>query len=460
MIEQSDYLEGYYEPVFATRWQFTWLCGLILSFCYGLPLVEVTTMARVNPKLFDIFFVVGMFTVFPNLPRIGQVPTFIRVWAWLVVTFCVCALIWFPQFPWFYGKFTIFYALKYLEGLLAIYMVARITLTSRQKKILQYMVVIGGMVVALYAIPEYIRGGTVRTIVASAGKEITVRKGVLTSSLSKTSYLHVALFSAMASVMTIALFPALKSAISRLACLGLGLFISWPALACGGRAGPVGVIMSWGYLFLVSKGTFKTTTIILMILLVGLSGLYAPRFFSLEYLAEKSLTVQRFIEGEESEERLSILDRLTANWYDLSLYRWQGWRIPFIGGGFYAVPHTLPDGTRHWRLGYGIHNAYLFALEQGGVVAFVLFIAFMVCCWKALSRVRKSDIAADIAFVTGMQAFFFSLLFVAFSGLFWINNATGDFCSHLIILLVIAAKTSTGEVEPSYGYEADYNNSF
>ena len=55
------------------------------------------------------------------------------------------------------------------------------------------------------------------------------------------------------------------------------------------------------------------------------------------------------------------------------LYSWQGWRLPVFGGGFYAVPQ-MEQGELVYRQGYGIHNIYLFPVEQGGVLAFVLFV--------------------------------------------------------------------------------------
>jgi O-antigen ligase len=71
---------------------------------------------------------------------------------------------------------------------------------------------------------------------------------------------------------------------------------------------------------------------------------------------------------------------MVLDYYQIELYRWQGWRIPFIGARFYVAPHTYPDGTRHYRCDYGVHNGHLFAFEQGGLAAFILFIAFLVIC--------------------------------------------------------------------------------
>lgn len=459
MIYDDEEVVGL-EPEAASKWQFLWLCGLVLSFCYALPLVIVTTKYRMNPRLYDVFFVIGMLTVFPNLRKISQLPKLFRVWCWIVATFTVCAVIWLPQFPWFYGKYIVYWLAKYFEGLLAIYMVVRIPLTSQQKKIMHYLVVVGGIVVACYAIPQYLRGGAGPIYIPRAGKELVFRAGTLTSCLTPGGYLHVAIFSTMASVMTLAFYHSLKSTISKLLCLGLGVFVSWPAFFCGARAGLVGPILAWGYLFLVSKASFKAIIIVLMLFLSLFTLVYTPKMLSPEYLSEKSLSIERFLEAEEGTAKLDIRSRFTLDWYQPSLYRWQGWRIPFIGAGFMVAPHTYPDGMRKYRVGYGIHNAYLFALEQGGVAAFILFIVFLFYCWKALSKARRSTIADDVAFATGVQAFFFSQLFIAFSGPFLLMEATGDFCSHLIILIVIAVKTSVKETDEYYSYELDYADDF
>jgi uncharacterized membrane protein len=140
----------------------------------------------------------------------------------------------------------------------------------------------------------------------------------------------------------------------------------------------------------------------------------------------------------------TIWTRLSLKHYQLSMYRWQGWRIPFVGGGFMVVPITEPGGTLRYRIDYGIHNDYLFAIEQGGLVAFILFIAFLIACRNSLKRMHTSDKnEADRAFAIGMHAFFNALLIVMLGGqVFWHGFEKVNFNTYMILLFVLASTMS------------------
>jgi hypothetical protein len=435
-----------FEPLLASRWQFFWLCCVILSFCYELPLVRLTTMDRLNPRFFDVVFLVGVITVLPGLNRAGQTHKVFRLWAGIVAIFAFCALVWAPFFPWYYGKYTIWYALKYLQGLLVMYMIIKIPITASQKRILHYLVIVGGTVVALVAAAQYLRGGVGTIYVARTGEELKGMEGILFSSLGR-GYFHTAIFSSLSSVMTLVLFPGLRTTISKMFCLVLTVFIGWPAFFCGSRAGPVACLLSWGFLFLLAKISFKTVIIIVVITTLLFLSVYVPKMLSMEYWAEKSLSFKRMVTIEESGGGgfNTLSERL--NMYTVSLmrlYRWQGLRVPFIGAGFYVAPHTHPDGTLKYRTGYGVHNSYLFALEQGGLGAFILFIAFLIACHKNLKIMRKPyNNESDRSFATGMHAFFFALLIVMLPGqIFWHGFQKVNFNTYLILLFMIACMNS------------------
>ncbi len=427
----------------ATGWQFLWICCVILSLCYERALVRLTTMDRLNPRLFDVVFVFGILTVLPTIRKFTQLPRVFRLWGWIVATYCVCAVLWVPFFPLYYGKYTIFFALKYIQGLIVIYTVLNIPLTLQQKRILHYMVVLGGVWVAVTAIPEYLRGGVGKTFVTRTGEEVETFAGTLWGTLGN-SYFHISMFSSLSSVMTLALFNSSKTRASKLFWLGLGVFVAWPAFFSGCRGGLFTCVLAWLVLFFMSKGSFKTATIIGIMTISTLIFLIAPYILSYTYLSEKSATFARFAVTEQRGVGSSISSRLTANWYNLNLYRWQGWRIPFIGAGFYVAPHSDPDGARHWRPGYGIHNDYLFALEQGGVGAFVLFILFLVACHRNLKEMRRPyNNDADRIFAMGMHSLLYALYVTMLGGqIFWHGFEKANFNSYLIILFMLACTNS------------------
>ncbi len=439
-----------YEPLAgATKRQFLWLCALFLSFCYELPLVELTSMDRVNPRLFDVVFLAGLFFIYPTIDRTIPTPKLFKIWVGIVAIFGFCAAAWTLWVPFEHIKFSWFFLFRYVQGLVTVYMVIKIPLSSRQKKILHYLVVVGGVVVALYAVPEYVRGGTVKMAMKKTEKEVIVAEGVLLSCLGPNNF-HLAQFSAMASVMTLAFFHAAKTSVTKFLCFALGAFVSWPAFFCGSRGGMVAVGLSWGFLFLFSKFSFKANVIILMVLAFFIIAVLSPQLLSVSYLREKSLTFDRFF-GKREAGTGEIFHGFDFNMEMVRGYRWQGWRIPFIGAGFGFAPVTYPDGTMVYRHSFGIHNSYLFALEQGGLGVFVLFIVFLVVCSKSLKRMRKwPSNKSDYAFALGMHSYFFAILVVMLPGqIFWRGFGSVNFNTYLIMLFILA-------IIPSHSSEQEH----
>lgn len=462
-MNSEPYTENYAEgqevlyaeqPAGASKGHFIWLCALILSLCYEMPIVQLTSMDRLNPRLFDIVFLIGLFTIFPNLRGAGQVSRLFCIWAGIVAVFCICAIVWFPIFPWYYGKYCIFFALKYVEGLLCIYAVAKIQLTSHQKRILYNMVVVGGVIVAVYAIPEYF--GRTRPQTFVVGKEYVYKEGTLFSCLGM-SYFHVSLFSAVSSFMTFARFNACKSTFARLKWMGLGFFVAWPAFFSGCRAGFFAWIIGWLVLLIISKVSYRRVIIGLAIPL-AIFMFITSGFSKLSTISEKSLTFQRFEVGEERGAANSIMSRFTLDWYELSAYRRQGIRIPFIGAGFYVAPNVDKSGIQIYRVGYGIHNSYLFALEQGGLGAFFLFIWFLITCWKSLKRIRlPGNNEIDRAFATGMFAYLCAIIIVMQGGqVFWYGFGKVNFNTYIILLFILAVKQSISTEEYYLKDEFEY----
>ena len=428
----------------AGKWQFLWLCFLILSFCYELPLTDVTTYFRANPRLFDIASILGFFFVLPGLRRTEPLPRLFRWWAAIVVWFVFCAALWASVWlPWAAaGKFSVFYAIRYIQGLFVLYLVASIPLDARQKRLLHYMVVIGGIVVAIYAIPEHLRGGTVRQLTEE--KELRYSAGELFSCLGPT-YFHIAMFGALSCAMALSLVALPRAPIARWSIIFVAFFVAWPSLFCGARAGllGVGLVILVGLIFIKPLRTRLTAIALGAGLMLGLGVLGE---MTLEEVAGKSYGFQRLVGIEERGRGNVIAGRIMTGvdfitGKNADLYEWQGWRLPVFGGGFYAVPRLQADGELYYRRGYGIHNVYAFPLEQGGVVAFVLFFGFLIACFKDLRKMTKLPGSEDQAFALGAWVFFLALLIVAWGGqVFWRGFGTENFNAYILVLLVLATK--------------------
>lgn len=433
----------------AIRLQFYWLCCLLLSFAYELPLLELTSMDRVNPRLFDLAALFGFIFVLPTIKkRSHRLPRPFKTWRWLVFWFVFCAIIWSITFlPTDKAMYSLFYAFRYLQGLIVIYLALKIPISPEQKRVLHYVVVAGGIFIGLFCIPEYIFGSTRRYI--AGGKEISLAPGTLLGPLGAT-YGHIAAWTSLAFAMTVSLVDARFTRQRRWIILGIALFVAWPGLVSGSRSGFFSIILIFA-LALVYLPKLRNRIMVGTAIAILFGGLLAVQLPSVDKMRGASHSIDRLLGAEEAVTRdtgefsNSIMERLqigegNIQGYTLELYQWQGWLLPLIGGGFYVVPHTL-SSSLHYRVGYGIHNGYLFPLEQGGVLAFVLFIAFLVICFKQLRIMKCSMIHQDASFAMGMWLYFVILLLRNWVGSpFWLSVGSENFGTFLVLLIILACK--------------------
>jgi hypothetical protein len=408
---------------------------LILSFAYELPILELTPYDRLNPRLFDFMFVLGVFTVLPRLRRGMRVPSLFRIWAALVSVFCLCALSWAVLFlPWEYGQFSLFFAGKYIEGLIIIYMAFRIPMDTRQKRIIHRMVIVGGMFVAFYAVPQYINSKPeVGEWEISGGKAVSTYGQVVFGPLSR-SYFHIGIFSTLALAMALALVSTPRSVGRSWLYLGLALFVAWPALVCGSRAAILGVV-----LVLVATSLAKPR-VAKKLAILGVVALLSVHALNVNIKAEKiegiSRGLERFSEYE-GDSPDSLVNRLFID-FSIREYVWGGLLVPFIGAGFYVAPVGTDLATATYRVGYGAHNTYLFAFEQGGTIAFLLFLLFLLWAMRCLYKMKGSSFSVDSEFGLGMFSFLIALLVVSFGGqVFWQGFNTGNLNTYIVLLLVL-----------------------
>jgi len=110
--------------------------------------------------------------------------------------------------------------------------------------------------------------------------------------------------------------------------------------------------------------------------------------------------------------------------------------ILLVGAGFYVAP-VYVDGHEKYRVGYGFHNAYLFALEQSGIIGFVLFLIFLFSMGTYLVRARRRNFGYEGDFGNATLAIFLAMLVIGWIGLgFWLGF-TGFLPVYLILIYIL-----------------------
>ena len=432
----------------ADKWQFYWLCGLIVSFAYELPLAFLTPYDRTNPRLFDVFVVVGLLTILPKLlkHRTNVTKPF-RVWASLVGWFCFCAIVWaITVLPWEYGIHSLWRAAKYIEGLLAIYMATQIPLDARRKHILHGVLVFGGVFVAVYCIPEYVRGAT--SVIIREDLEVNITEGTLVGPFG-ASYFQLAQTSALFFACAVTYFASPRLGLANILGTAIVAFLAWPALMSGSRTGLGLILITTATLAIFDKSTRKMFLIVFVVLIP-----ITAAFVDLDRVSnfvETGATLQRFEGFELEDSDNSIAERIRVV-MDFSSYM-AGDLLPLIGGGFYVAPvkregfHFAPliSGGELYdcRIDFGIHSIYLFPLEQAGVIGLVLFLKFIIEILRSLWKSRSQDEPANLPLSNALFAYFVATLIVGVGGHnFWQGFDSGNFNTLLITLLLIAITPS------------------
>lgn len=440
-IKPMNYISAYQQrtqcPLRARKIELLWLLGLVLSFAHEHPILILSSMDRVNPRLFDIMVVIGALLVLPKLRRTIPLPKEFYYWALIVTIFVICAIIYtIFLLPSGYGRFSLYFAAKYIEGLLAIYIALKIPLSQEQKKKLIWFIVIGGVYVASYSIYQYFTTTAGGMVEIAPEKFVYYYEKVLTGSLS-TGYFHLAQFSSLCAIATLSLVDTVRGLAKRWGLIALTGFVSWPLLFSGSRTGVALLVFSLCIGFLLLRGA--RSLFIGLLILIGVFLVVTPHAIYLEVLNE-STTYSRFLENQDHSYN-NIGSRLTSIFaFDLDSYVWSN-LMPFIGGGFYVAP-IIDGDIERYRVGYGFHNTYLFAFEQGGIFAAMAFLFFLYAVIRKLNRVRMTaGNSVDRAFAIAALAYILASLPVYLAGqIFWIGFETGHFNTFLLIVLFIALR--------------------
>lgn len=444
----------------ASRYEFGWAFALILSFSYELPLVTLFGADRTSPRLYDLLAVLGAVTILPRRWNPRVFPSAFWEWTKVVAVFCGCALFYgllLPFHIWFYSAY---YALKYLEGFMVIACFLGIPWSDKQKLLFMRGVTAGGAFVALWCILEYRYGaglmGQVREIQISEDKVYSISDARLLGPLSLT-YFHLATFSSFAAVITFSRIAMARQAGTQCMLALLGAFVAWPAMFCGSRSGLALVgLGSLGVWMLMRKSSARAALAV-----IGGTLLVGALMWSFRGDGSgRNLTVERMQRFQDSE-RESLAARLLLGFtYTIQSYMYP-WLLPFVGAGFYVAPMesdgvslrrsdtdiftTAADGREmKFRIGYGIHNAYLFPLEQGGILGLMFAARFFWQVFRSASVARAMNRGGRGALGIATLATLFSFGAVFLSGqIFWIGFGTGHMNTMYVLIFCLSATTAT-----------------
>lgn len=411
-----------------------WL--IVISFSYEKPLMLLTNYDRFNPRLFDFALIIGIF-VTCKTKSFYKDTIFVR-WALIIFWFVICTIfgLVFYDFPVNIKYFMIFYLIEYIKGLALLFIFLRIPRATYSINTIIYPLIVGSVFVSFYCVIEYFIG-----IDEVALKDsLTFKKPKeLVWGPFNVSYLHIANYLPLGC--TILLSKFLYTNKNRVLWLVLWLFVCWPIFFTGSRTIIFLCLISFSLVLLFSIKKRKLFRNIL--LCVALPTFILP-FTS---VLEDNYTINRlqsFESGERQGSNNSIGERmLYAVNFDIEHYD-QATYLPLFGGGFYVAPI---DGN--YRVSFGFHNIYIFALEQSGLIGLVLFLGFLIAFIAKTNRfLRNNRNDPYFWFVLAIFSYIISLFVIGWSGhTFWRGFATGNINTLRIFICIVVSCYISGFIQ-------------
>jgi hypothetical protein len=408
-----------------------WVWFLFFSFAYEKPVFIVSSFDRLNPRLFDLVLLLGLTFLFKNR-SIYKNPVF-KQWITIVMWFTFVVLIGAFAFPldWKVKMYMFYFLFEYYKGLLAIVVFLSIPQRYYSLEAIVSGLIAGGLFVAIYCLYE-LKVGVAETIVTD---DIVLSKPIETVwGPFVGSYFEIAVFVPLVSSMAFVLLMHGKW-LSRKIMSVLTLFISWPVLFTGSRTAIFLFLLT--IMIIVIVNLRRSILVFIPLLLFTFSSLILTDTKNLLFDSDHNYTIERMLSLEQDNHHDSILSRLLLfKDFNLDNYDYRD-LMPFIGGGFYVAPVSGEA-----RVGYGIHNIYLFPFEQSGIIGVVFFILFIYVSIKILLEGLRTLDKGSLSywFVVAVYAYFVASLIIGISGhSFWGGFSTGNFNSLRILLLVHAS---------------------
>lgn len=408
-----------------------WIWLLFFSFAYEKPVFIISSLDKVNPRLFDIVLLMGILLTFSKKTKYKN-PVF-RQWALIVFWFTIVValgVIFYP-FPWSVKQFMFYFLFEYYKGLLAIWIFLSIPKNYYSLETIVHALIAGGIFVAAYCVYEF-NAGISEVIIA--GDNVMRKPAGMVWGPYIGSYFEISVFVPMAFSIAYVLTLHSKGK-NKILMIMVTLFISWPILFTGSRTTIFLWLLTLSIIILISLKKNIWMLLTIATLFVGTITLTNKLDFFFD--VNKNETLSRMAYLEEDNHHDSILNRMlliasfSFEGYD------QGEALPAIGAGFYVAP---VNGA--YRVGYGVHNIYLFPLEQAGVIGLILFFMFIYVSIKILRKGLKQLDKNSLSywFIVAVYAYFVASLLIGISGhTFWRGFTTYNFNTLRILLLVVAS---------------------
>ena len=408
-----------------------WIWLMFFSFAYEKPVFLISSLDKVNPRLFDILLLLGILITFKK-KTIYSNPIF-KQWAIIIFWFTIVTLIGVMIFPftWQIKQMMFYFLFEYYKGLLAILIFLRIPKKYYSLDTIMNAMVAGGVFVASYCVYE-LNTGISEVIVA--GNNVLMKPAGMVWGPYIGSYFEIAVFLPLAA--SISFVMLLHSKVKNKIFMSIvTLYISWPVFFTGSRTAIFLWLLSLSIIILLSLKRSIFVLLTMCVLLAGTATLTTKLDFIFD--VNENQTLERMRSLEEGDHHDSILNRifLFKN-FDISSYD-QSDVLPIIGGGFYVSPTN-----GHHRVGFGVHNIYLFPFEQAGIIGFILFLMFIYVSIKILRKGLKQLDKNSLSywFVVAVYAYFVASLLIGISGhTFWRGFTTYNFNTLRILLLVAAS---------------------
>ena len=329
-----------------------WLYGMLLSFFWELPVLQISSMNRVNPRFYDFFFLFGVLLFNRKLFIPIENPVY-NAWRNIVIWFTVCAFFYALLLPVNLSLFSLLCAVRYIQGLLVIKMVL-ISQLDVEKYMLQ-CAIIGLCIISVYCFFER-STDTYREIEMAGGKILRTYGSYLFGPLSY-SYFHLAQIVPLAGVVVISYILWTKKDFIYIV---LTVVLCWPVFWCGSRTGMAlfAIVLSFSAIRFVRMNKTNYIWLIVSVLIgIFITTRYFPNLF------EEATTLNRYQEMENVEYN-SVEGRFSIWDAALNVKQYNFWKaLPFFGAGFNVAPIN-----GYYRISYGIHCSPIYPLEQAGIL--------------------------------------------------------------------------------------------